>query len=273
MSPRIVGIGHALYAAAAVGLAILILGYRDFAPMWQAVPAGIPERQIWVDAAGLLVLAAGAGLCFPRTAPAGLLVIGAYAAAWVSIEAARVVARPLSFGVWYGVFEALTPLLGAWILFALLRAPPPPASARPSIASERGVRAAQALFGLNCVVYGLAHFAYADLTVSMVPAWLPYRLDLAYLTGLGHLAAGLGLVAGILPRLAAILESIMMSLFGILVWLPTLASQQLPIWAPTRRYQWSECVVTWLLAGSAWVVASSVRSRSHGERLRRKSES
>jgi uncharacterized membrane protein len=137
-------------------------------------------------------------------------------------------------------------------------------SETPSIAAERAVRAAQVLFGLNCIAYGLAHFAYADLTVSMVPTWLPTPLGFAYFTGLGHLAAGIGIIVGILPRLAATLEALMMSLFGLLVWVPSLFAQPPPEWATPPKNQWSELVVTLLLAASAWIVATSLRNRPWG---------
>ena len=260
---RIHGFGHALYAIAAAGLAILMLTYHDFAPLWHTVPEGIPWREAWVDGVGLLVLAAAGGLCFSRTALPSVRVIGAYAAVWALMGVPPIFHKPLSVGSWYGVFEALTPLLGAWILFGFLRSQSPTAET-PSIDRVRSVRMVQVLFGVDCVVYGLAHFAYAHLTKSMVPAWLPGRLALAYVTGLGHLAAGIALIAGRLPRLAATLEALMMSLFGVLVWVPTLLARIRPVWAPTYRYQWSEFVVTLLLAGSAWLVASSLRHRPWG---------
>jgi hypothetical protein len=49
----------------------------------------------------------------------------------------------------------------------------------------------------------------------------------------------------------------MMSLFGLLVWVPSLLAQPLPEWASTPQNQWSELVVTLLLAASAWIVATS----------------
>ena len=118
--------------------------------------------------------------------------------------------------------------------------------------------------GLACVVYGLAHFAYADYTASMVPTWLPGRMEAAYITGLGHIAAGIGIMLGILPRLAATLEAIMMSLFGLLVWVPSLWAQPPPEWATPRQNQGSEIVITLVLAASAWIVATSLRNRPWG---------
>ena len=49
------------------------------------------------------------------------------------------------------------------------------------------------------VVFGLSHFAYADFTASMIPAWMPARLILAYVTGAAHLAAGAALLLGVVP--------------------------------------------------------------------------
>jgi uncharacterized membrane protein YphA (DoxX/SURF4 family) len=260
---RIVGPGHGLLAIAAAGLAILSLAYGDFAPIWQPLPASIPGREIWVYACALLVLAASAGLCFPRTALPSAVTIGVYLAGWVVTRAAPIAVKPLGVDSWYGLFEALGPLVACWILYAMLQSPTH-GSSTSSLTGERAVRVAQVVFGLACVVFGLAHFAYADYTASMVPTWLPGKMEAAYVTGLGHISAGIGIMLGILPRLAATLEAIMMSLFGLLVWAPSLWAQPPPEWATPPRNQASEIVVTLVLAASAWIVATSLRNRPWG---------
>ncbi len=181
---------------------------------------------------------------------------------WAVICALPVFSAPLGIGTWYGVCEALTPLVAAWILYAMLRRQ----SHGPQlpIASERAVRAAQVVLGLTWVFYGWSHFVYADYTASMVPTWLPGRLGLAYFTGLGHIAAGIGMIVGVLPRLAATLEAIMMSLFGLLVWVPSFFAQPKPDWATSPQNQWSELVVNVMLAAGAWMVAISLSNRSWG---------
>jgi uncharacterized membrane protein len=263
---RIVRLGRGLFAAAAAGLAVLSLTYRDFAPMWHSVPVWIPGRETWVYGCGLLLVAAGAGLCFPRTAWPSALTIGAYQAVWAVASTPPILHQPLSVGAWYGFCEALTSLVGAWILYAMLRWQS--RGSEMPIAGERAVLAAQVLFGLSCIFYGWSHFAFADYTAGMVPTWLPGRLGFAYVTGLGHIAAGIGIIAGILPRLAATLEAIMMSSFGLLVWVPSLLAQPPPKWATPPKNQWSEIVVTLLLAASAWIVAASLRNRPWGAATR-----
>src|SRR6202167_5341764 len=180
---RIVGLGHGLFAIAAASLAILRLTY--------GFP---PEQSFPAYGSALVVLAASTGLCFSRTALPSALTIGAYQAVWAVTGVPLILSKPLSLGSWYGFCEALTSLLGAWILYAMLRWQSR-GSEMPT-AGERAVRVAQVLFGLTCVFYGWSHFAYADYTASMVPTWLPNGLGIAYFTGLAHIAAGIGIMRG-----------------------------------------------------------------------------
>jgi uncharacterized membrane protein len=251
-----------LFAIALASAAILSLGYGDFVPIGQSVATSIPWRKAWVCGSALLLLATGAGLCISRTALPSALTISGYQTVWTLTCALPIVSAPLSVGAWYGFCEPLTSLAGAWILYTML--------SRPSQGSQlpaphhRTLRVLQAVFGLTCVVYGWSHFVYADYTAGMVPAWLPARLAVAYFTGLAHIAAGAALVVGILPRLAATLEALMMSLFGLLVWVPSFFMQPRPAWALPPQNQWSELVVNLALAASAWVVATSLKSRPWG---------
>jgi uncharacterized membrane protein len=240
---RIDGLSHGLFAIAVASVAILSLSYGDFVPLGQPFPAWIPGKEVWVYGSALLFLVVSVGLCLPRTASPSAATIGGYQTVWAVICALPVASKPLS--------------VGAWILYAMLRW-----QSRRSqipIANERAVRVAQILFGLTCVFYGWSHFEYADYTASLVPVWLPGRLGFAYLTGVGHIAAGIGIVVGILPRLAGTLEAVMMSLFGLLVWVPSFFMYPRPEWATPPQNQWSELVVTLMLAAAAWLVASSLR--------------
>ena len=260
---RISGFGHALFGISVAGIAILSLVYGNFAPILEPFPALLFWPKVWAYGLGAILLATSAGLLFARTGLVSAMIIGAYGSVWAVARARPVLLKPLIVGSWYGFSEALGPLLGAWILYAMLRRQYD-APAVTVMTGDRALRLARVLFGAACIVYGAAHFAYATYTAKMVPAWLPGRTGLAYLTGAFHAAAGFGLLIGVLPRLAAILEAIMLSLFGVLVWLPSFFAQPVPDWAPSAQIRWSETFVTFLLAASAWIVAASLRSTPWG---------
>jgi uncharacterized membrane protein len=257
---RISGFGHALFGIAVAGLALLSLVYGNFAPIMEPFPAWLPRPEVWAHGLGAILLAAAAGLFFARTASASALIIGAYGLVWTVARARPVLLKPLVVGSWYGLGEALGPLLGAWILYAVLRRQFD-GSAATGMTGDRALSVARILFGAACVAYGAAHFAYARYTAAMVPAWVPGHLQMAYLTGACHAAAGFGLLLGIVPRLAATLEAAMMGLFGVLVWLPSFFAKPVPEWASPAQVQWSETFLTFLLASSAWIVAASLGPR------------
>ena len=262
---RAAGLDRGSFAIATAGLAIWSMAYHQFGWEEQSLLAAIPWREVWVYGSALFLLIASVGVCFPRTALTGALAIGAYQAVGAVISLPAIASQPLSIGAWYPFFEALTPLAAAWILYALLRRPS--GTARAPFATQGALRAAQVLFGLSCVFYGWSHFAYAGYTAGMVPRWLPDRSAFAYFTGAGHIAAGVAIIAGILPALAATLEAIMMGLFGLLVWVPSFFAQPTPDWAKPPQHQWSELIVTLVLAASAWIVAMSFESRAASPRL------
>lgn len=195
---RMVTPGRALFAAASASLAASSLAYGNFAP-GQALPAWLPGRNVLVYGSALIVLAASVGLCLPRTAKQSALIIGIYLAIWAVVSTPPIFAQPLSVGAWYGFVDALTAIVGVLVLYA-----------EPTSVGRRFIRTAQVLFGLSCVFYGYSHFAYANYTASMVPGWLPGHLAFAYFTGATHIAAGMGIVIGVLAGPAAVLKASMM---------------------------------------------------------------
>jgi uncharacterized membrane protein len=254
-SIRDISLGHALFAAAMAGLGILGLIYGDFALQWQPVPPDLPGRQALAYLSGAIMLVGGTGLLVKPIAGRCALGLSLYLLIfWVSPQALKVVPAALSVGAWLGFCETLAAAIGGWILWSTLR--------RPAV--ETGGRfgeleMARRLFGIACLVFGLSHFEYAAFTAGMIPPWLPLRVGLAYATGAGHAAAGLAILVGIRPRLAATLEAAMMSAFVVLVHIPSLWT--VPDWAPTARIEWTALFWSSALAGSAWIVAHSFRGR------------
>jgi uncharacterized membrane protein YphA (DoxX/SURF4 family) len=153
---------------------------------------------------------------------------------------------------WFAVGEIAVLAAGAMVLFTTLvklRA----GSRLQRATREHGLRTARLLFALSLLTFGLSHFfEFAARTVSLVPAWLPYRTGWADLTGAAQIAAGLGVLFSIYPRLAAAMEAVMMSVFTLLVWVPAVVAN------PRMPSNWVEFLFTFALAGASWVVAESI---------------
>jgi uncharacterized membrane protein len=239
------GLGRLAFAISLSGLGVLGLVHGDFALQWQPVPKALPWYQGLAYLSGILLLAGGGGLLIKPIAARCAMGLTVYLlVCWVFPQALKAVPAPFSVAAWLGFCETLAVTTGAWILIG-----------------SGGVRIAQSLFGLSCVVFGLSHFVYADFTAGMIPHWLPARLGLAYVTGIGHVVAGLGILFTVRPRLAATLEALMMSSFVILVHVYSLLSVPPPDWAPSARIQWTALFLAGALAASAWIVAQSLRER------------
>src|ERR1700722_7887352 len=243
-----------LFAIGMIGLGILALTYGDFALVWQPVAAWVPGRTVLAYASGLIMLLGGVGLLLRVAAAWSVRILFPYLIVWLLLKVPALIVAPQMEAVWLGFGELAVLLAGGWILFAnlaRLRAGSP----LTFLASEHGIRAARILFAVSLIPIGLSHFVYVKETAELVPAWLPYRVGWAYLTGAGQIACGLGVLFSIFPRLAAIAEAGMISLFTLLVWAPAILA------APRTRLPWTAFLISWAIASAAWVVAQNIEQK------------
>jgi len=240
---------HLLYATGMAGLGLLSLLHRDFAMNWQPVPESLPHRAAFACASGAILLAGGLGMLFRRTARGAALSLTLFVFLWlVVLQLPRVAASPLDPGRWLGFCETAVLAAGAWMLAGFAAGPERDAWARIGRVS----------YAAALPLIGLSHYAYVEATASMVPAWLPAHVFIAYLTGTGHMAAGAGMLLGVLRRPAAVLEASMMSCFVLLLHIPG-------VWAaPSSRLQWTMLFVASALTASGWAAAASLFGDGRG---------
>ncbi|MBW8757861.1 MAG: hypothetical protein JF586_09655 [Burkholderiales bacterium] len=231
--------------ALAVGLGalgVLSLGSGDFAFQWQPVPPDMPSRSVLATATGGLEVAAAVLLLLSGR----LRAVGAWLAAvlllgWVALHVPVVVQRPASIADWLGLAETAA-MASAALMFA---------AAWAGIAAAGAIRrGAFVAFGSSALVFGLAHFKYAEFTASMIPHWLPERLALAWFTGAAHALAGVAILTGWRRSLAAWLECLMMAGFVALVHVPRVLAH------PDSRMEWTMLFVAVTLSASAGLVAA-----------------
>jgi uncharacterized membrane protein len=243
---RNLALGRVVFAVTlvAVGIAGLLTG--DFVGVWDGVPKGTPARAELAVVCAVVSLAAGAGLLWPRTALATARALLLYLVLWALLFKGRfVLTQPLTEGTWQSLGENAVLVAGVWVL------------------CEWDVRVARVIYALAMIAFGLSHFVYVDLTTPLVPAWLPWHLGWAYFTGAAYLAAALGLLSGVGARLAAVLSTLQMGGFTLLVWVPMALS------GPMTPFRRGEFILSWALTAAGWVVADSYRGSSWLARAKR----
>jgi uncharacterized membrane protein len=242
-----------LFAAAFIGLGVVGLISGDFASVWQRIPiADLPYRSVFAYLTAAVELACGLGLLFRVTLPYATRLLLAFTLLWVILlRLPAVIAVPSMEATWLGFGEIGTMVAGAWVLFASHSG----LQVR-FLTGESGIRGARIFLSVCLPMIGLAHFFYADATAGFVPKWIPFPLAWAYITGSGSLAASLGILFRVVPRLAANMEAAMLGAITLCVWgIPLLGKL-------TDRGQWTAVCISSAIALGVYVVADTYRSNA-----------
>jgi uncharacterized membrane protein len=246
-----VGVGRFFFAVSFAAIGAISLIARDFLLHQQPVPPNVPWRETLACVSAALLLVAGAGLLLPATAKRSALILTAFIALWVvALQLPHALAHPLVEGNWLGVGEDSSMVGGGWLIYCAVAG-----------RNDGSVRIARILFGIALVPIGLSHFVYLQGAATLIPAWMPWRVPLTALGGAGHIAAGLAIAFGVVPRLAATLEAIMESLFTLICWLSAVIA------TPTSREDWVNLCISTALSAAAWAVAESYGRRHEATRL------
>ena len=258
----------ALFAVGLIGMGVLALVYGDFAMGWQPVAHWFPARTVLAYGSGALMVLCGAALFSRVTTPWALRILLPYLVVWQMLKFPALVVAPTVEGVYLGFGELAVLFAGGWTLFARLG---DVGGTRFSWAGgERAVRLARYYLALWIIPIGLSHMVYLKPTMDLIPPFLPGKVFWAYLTGIGQIASGLGLLFGVFPRIAAYAEAAQISAYALLIWLPAifLGNRNLgPSFAHAdQRLSFTAFLISWIIAAGAWAVAQNTPSRTRSSK-------
>ena len=243
-----------------IGLGVVCLLHADFVNSLQPVPASIPGYGLLAMTTGAFLLAIGLATASNyQLHAAGIALASLLALGIVLLHVPSAFTNPelLRSPWWIRTFEALA-LAGTALILAGLASDPP---------RERWDGAGRVAFGVSLPVFGILHFVYPQFVAALVPAWYPWPLFLAFLTGAGHFAAGIAIASGVLARAAAILAGLMYATWALTLHLPRVLDNppartiDNPAGYGGDRPELTSlfvCVAFW---GAAWIVAGSFEER------------
>ncbi|HEY7679921.1 MAG TPA: hypothetical protein VIC04_05325 [Terriglobia bacterium] len=111
---RIASVGHAAFAATMIALGILGLIKRDFAPIWQPVPEGVPARAVLIYLCALIPLASGIGLLWQRAAAAAARVLLTYLLLWLLLLRVPLIFISPTVDVWWASCQTAVMVAASW---------------------------------------------------------------------------------------------------------------------------------------------------------------
>jgi len=235
--------GRIVFGASAVLFGVIALMWYDSAT-WQTL------RQIWSLPFGTIIggclmtaqIAGGIGMQYPRTARSASIVLGVVYLLFSLACIPGIIAAPTIYAQYGSFFEQVSLLCGSIALYAATEA-----NAARAVAFGRLARLG---LGVCTVSFTLSQIFYLRVTAALVPQWVPPNQTFwAILTTIAFALAALAILFNRQARLAARLMTLMLALFGVLVWIPRLIAH------PEAHLNWSEFVLTFLIAGAAWMVA------------------
>jgi hypothetical protein len=235
--------GRIVFGAAAVLFGVIALMWHD-PDTWQNL------QHIWRLPFGTFIggcvmaaqIAGGIGMQYPRTARLASVILGVvyllFSLACVPdiIAAANVYER-------YGgsFFQFFSLLCGAIALYAATEAN----AARTLVFG----RLARLGLGVCAISFTLGQILLPRETADLVPKWIPpSQMFWAVLTTIAFGLAAIAILINRQARLAVRLMTLMLALFGVLVWVPRLIAH------PEAHFNWSEFCLTFLITGAAWIV-------------------
>jgi uncharacterized membrane protein YphA (DoxX/SURF4 family) len=251
--PEFRWVGMIVLAGATAALGLISLAAGDFAYTWQPVPETLPARAIAARVTGALLVVVSAFFVIHRADRRAVVVFASVFLVWLLLLHLPAMIRGEG---WLGFFEFLLPL-GACM--ALASAAALSGASSRAVAEGELLRAGRVCFGIGLIGCGASHFVYADFAAQMIPEWMPARLFWTYLTGAGHVAAGLSLISGWQTRTATALLCFMLACFVFLLHVPRVLAQP-------NRFEWTMLIVAVLFNGAAWIMAGVVRSGATPQR-------
>ncbi len=159
--------------------------------------------------------------------------------------------NPQIYNSWGNFFEQFSLVTGAVIVYARLSS---------LWARETLNRVGRILIGLCAASFALEQAFYLGPTASLVPKWIPpSQMFWAIATTVLFALAAVALFANRMALLATRLLTMMLVIFGLLVWVPLLLSDA------HNHTNWGETIETFAIAGAAWILADLLGEYRHND--------
>jgi hypothetical protein len=236
--------GRIVFGGSAVLFGVIALMWHD-ADTWQNLQHvwSLPFGAVIGPCLMVALIAGGIGIQSSRTVRLASIVLSVVYLCFALACVPDIIAAANIYDKYGGSFFLFFSLFcGTIALYAA-------ADANAAMAMMFG-RLARLGLGICAVSFTLGQALLLRETAHLVPKWIPpSQMFWAILTTVAFGLAAIAILINRQARLAMRLMTLMLALFGVLIWVPHVIAH------PKAHFNWSECVLTFLVTGAAWMVA------------------
>ena len=244
-------VGRAMFAAAVAGLGVQCVLRSNAVPALEPVLGATSLPVIgWIT--GVVLVAAAVATLLRPTASYGAAAIAAMLLVWVVLlHAPALAAAPKNGSEWTSAAETFALGGAALVLFGRTRLSAAWRGA-PDALALRTIMAGRIFFGISMLGFGALHFLYIPYVAFVIPNWIPTHVAFAYATGVAHVAAGLGILTGVIARVAALCTAAMFGSWFLILHIPRVAAHA------RNPNEWTSMLIALAMSGGALLVADAL---------------
>jgi uncharacterized membrane protein YphA (DoxX/SURF4 family) len=259
---RPIQIGRIFYAIALLAYGTEQFAYGNFRhvlfPVWQFA---IPFLPFWAYLFGAGLILAALAIIFQKKPREVSLVLASvflvlFCLAHVPYELISEPNHTYHLGLWTDPLKELAYAGGAFVMAGTFH-PDNRHGKKQFIFPllERLIPVGSILFCITMTSFGIMHFMYLDSVTKMVPAWIPDPLFWTCFAAVALIGSGTCIILNIRRKFIAILLSLMIFLWLLLLHIPSAARHH----APGRSNEISSAFDALLFCGVALLIAFGVR--------------
>lgn len=248
-------LGRLVFALSLAGFGLQYLRFGHFARGLPPIPPWTGGGEHGAYVVGLVLLATSASIAANWRGRISAMVVGSlFLLSGVLLHTQKMHDVIFTGNARTGALEVLGLAGAAFVLAAEL--PATHTRQRANEAIEEWSRLGCLLFAFTLVIFGLQHFWNASFVASLIPTWLPGRLFLTYLTGVGLIAAGVSMAFRVAVKLSARLLAATFFLWVAILHVPRVAAHS------ENGDEWSSAFVALAMCGASLIVAGRASRRA-----------
>lgn len=218
-------ISKLFYCTGMIGIAAQHFVYADSRPVL------LPPLPAWMHTSSLIAYALAAAIitaCFfilfeKKNITAHLLLGGFLLLVFLLVQSSYILFiqpnSPKHLGLWTDALKELALAGGAFVMAGLINTAGFYNSSFVSMLKKL-IPAGRIFFSITMFLFGLDHFYYTDFVKTLVPSWIPGDVFWTYFAGIALMASAIAITFKILVRPAALLLSIMLFIWFLILHIP-----------------------------------------------------